>query len=102
MKTSAALRLVQATRPVREPERVPSEALAGHEARLAAIRNMGARWIGHHAYQFDPRHSHDPAVYKPARAAYLDAIAARAAADRARSPAFQRAEAVRAALNSPA
>ena len=98
MKTAAALHLISSTRPIKEPARIESESLAIHEARLAAIRNLGTSWLGHHAYRFNPRHSWDPEVYEDARKPFLEDIARRAAADRARNPAFHRADRIRAAL----
>lgn len=70
-------------------------------ARVEAIKaRAGAALICHPAYQPVPRHSVNPDVYRPARQAFLDGIAARARRDREKNPAFQRAEAMRKAIGS--
>lgn len=83
---------------IRMPRRIEAESLAVHEARHAAVRRLGTRWLNHPDYRFNPRHSHDPEVYRPARQPFLDAIAERARCDREANPAWQRAERFRAAL----
>jgi len=96
---SAPLRVIQpAPAPVIEPRRVESEALAVHEARCAAVKAMGSNWLLHRAYVFNPRHSNDPEVYRPARVAFLDGIAKRAAADRGRNSMAQTQQRVLRAL----
>ena len=62
------------------------------------MRRLGADWTLHPDYVFRPRHSNNPDIYVPARASFLAGIAGRAAADRARNPAWHTAERVRTAL----
>lgn len=60
--------------------------------RIEAVKkSYGDKLICHPNYKTNPRHSHNPDVYVPARAAFLAGIAAAAAADRERNPAFRRA-----------
>ena len=92
------LRLTTRGEVVPEPRRIDSEALEIHEARLIAVKRLGRKWLRHPAYQFDQRHSNDSNVYQNARAGYLAQVARAAAADRAKNPAFIRAQAVRAAI----
>lgn len=80
------------------PLRIESEPLEIHDARIAAIKRLGVKWLRHPAYRYDPRHSNDPQTYGPARAAFLACIAKTAAADRARNPAYIRQAAVNKAL----
>ena len=101
MSAVRAIRLVEKLA-VRMPRRIEAESLAVHEARHAAVRRLGARWINHPDYQFNPRHSHDPEVYGPARQSFLAAIANRARQDREANPAWQRAERFRVALGDAA
>lgn len=98
MTPRATLRLMPSGAVVPEPRRVASECANVHEARCAAVKALGRKWILHPAYSFDPRHSYDANVWQPARAAFLACIAKTAAADRARNPAFRKAEAVRAVI----
>lgn len=81
-----------------EPRRLPSESQAVHDARIAAQRRLGTGWVLHPAYTFTPRHSVNPDVWGPARADYLAEVAQRAAADRARNPAWHTAQRVLRAL----
>lgn len=92
------LRLLPSGQTVPLPRRIESEPMEVHEARIAAIKRLGTRWISHPAYKYDPRHSNDPQTYGPARAAFLACIAKTAAADRARNPAYIRQAAVNKAL----
>lgn len=92
------LRLLPSGQTVPLPRRIESEPMEVHEARLAAIKRLGHRWLRHPAYVYDPRHSNDPQTYGPARAAFLACIAKTAAADRARNPSFIRQQAVNKAL----
>ena len=79
-------------------KRLETESLVVHEARIAAVRNLGRNWVNHPAYDFNPRHSNNPDLSNAARAPYLAGVAARAAADRGRNPMFHSAEAMRAAV----
>lgn len=97
---ATAFKLIQPGVQVKLPRRVEAEPIAVHEARVAAVKRLGSKWVRHPAYRFDPRHSNNPEVYGPARAAYLACIAKAAAADRARNPAFRRAEELRAVLGA--
>jgi hypothetical protein len=97
---ATAFKLIQSAPTGHMPQRIESEALSIHEARIEAIKRLGTGWVHHHAYVFNPRHSNDATVYQPARSAYFAEVARRAAADRARRPSFRRAQAVRAALES--
>lgn len=97
---ATAFKLIQAEQGIPLPARIESEDLAIHEARIAAIKRLGKNWVKHPAYQFNPRHSHNPEVYQAARAPYLSAISRAAAADRERRESFQSAQRVRAALRS--
>lgn len=96
------LRLMPSGQVVPEPARIGAEAIQVHEARIAAIKALGRKWVKHPAYQFDPRHSNDPEIYIQARAGHLQQVADLAAAARAKNPLFQRAERVRAAVGSDA
>lgn len=98
--TSRTLRLLPSGQTVPMPLRIESEPLEIHDARMAAIKRLGPRWLRHPAYVYDPRHSNDPQTYGPARAAFLACIAKTAAADRARNPAYLRQVAVNKALES--
>jgi len=82
-------------------ERLPDESDAQYERRSAAIARLGVNWVRHPHYVFNPRHSVNPEVWKPARATFLAGIAAEAARDRARNPMFQTAERVRRAVQTP-
>lgn len=97
MSAVRAIRLVEKLA-VRMPRRIEAESLAVHEARHAAVRRLGSRWLNHPDYRFNPRHSYDPEVYGPARQPFLDAIAERARRDREANPAWMRAERFRIAL----
>lgn len=55
-------------------------------------REYGAKLICHPDYVPTPRHSNNPEIYVPARAAYLASIAAAAKRDRERNPAYIRAQ----------
>jgi len=96
--TARALRLLPSGQSVPMPRRIESEPLEIHDARIAAIRRLGVRWLMHPLYSLNPRHSNNPEVYRPARAAFLACIAKAAAADRARNPAYIRQAAVNKAL----
>lgn len=96
--TSSTLRLLPSGQTVPLPRRIESEPMEVHEARIAAIKRLGVKWLRHPAYRYDPRHSNDPQTYGPARAAFLACIAKTAAADRARNPAYIRQAAVNKAL----
>ena len=98
MSARQTLRLLPSGQTVPLPRRIESEPMEVHEARLAAIKRLGHRWLRHPAYVYDPRHSNDPQTYGPARAAFLACIAKTAAADRARNPAHLRQVAVNKAL----
>ena len=98
--TSRTLRLLPSGQTVPMPLRIESEPLEIHDARMAAIKRLGVKWLRHPAYRYDPRHSNDPQTYGPARAAFLACIAKTAAADRARNPSFIRQQAVNKALES--
>ena len=80
------------------PRRIESEPLEIHDARIATIRRLGVRWVMHPAYTFNPRHSNNPEVYRPARAEFLAGIAKAAAADRAHNRMHQTQLAVNKAL----
>lgn len=97
---ATSFKLIQAEQAVSLPERIESEALYIHEARIDAIKRLGRNWLKHPAYCFNPRHSHNPEVYEEARRPFLADIARRAAADRERRESFQSAQRVRAALGS--
>lgn len=96
------LRLLPSGQVVPTPRRIECEPLEIHEARCAAVKRLGVKWVMHPAYVFDPRHSNDPEVYGPARAQFLAAISHAAASDRRRNPAFQQAERVRAVIGGVA
>ncbi|MDE2022034.1 MAG: hypothetical protein KGI71_03985 [Patescibacteria group bacterium] len=98
--TRPTLRLTARGEPVPEPRRIESEPLAIHEARLAAIKRLGHKWLRHPSYRFDPRHSNDREIYESARAAYLAQVAMAAAASRESNPAFIRAQSIRAVLET--
>lgn len=66
--------------------------------RDAAKAYLGANWIGHRGYQFNPRHSNNPDIYAPARKDYLKQVGHLAFVDRQRNPAFLRANQIRKAL----
>lgn len=95
---ATSFRLIQAEQGVPTPYRIATEAQQVHDARIAAVRRLGRNWVRHPAYTFNPRHSNSEDVYPAARADFLAAIRRTAAADRARNPAFQQAERVRAVL----
>jgi len=95
---ATAFKLIQPGVQVKLPRRIESEPMEVHEARIAAIKRLGVKWLRHPAYRYDPRHSNDPQTYGPARAAFLACIAKTAAADRARNPAHLRQVAVNKAL----
>jgi hypothetical protein len=82
------------------PRRIDSEPEAVHQARLAAVRRLGADWLLHPDYRFRPRHSNDPRIYEPARAAHESLVAALAADARRRNPAWIAAQRVRDAITS--
>lgn len=63
--------------------------------RVDAKSYLGARWINHPAYQFDPRHSTSPDLYVQAREPYLLGVSSAAHNDRLANPAFHRAESLR-------
>ena len=86
--TPRTLRLLPSGQTVPMPLRIESEPLEIHDARMAAIKHLGVRWVRHPSYVFNPRHSNDPQIYCPARDAFLACIAKTAAADRARNPAY--------------
>ena len=46
---STAFKLIQPGVQVKLPRRIESEPLAVHEARIAAIKRMGAKWVRHPA-----------------------------------------------------
>lgn len=73
------------------------ESDAHYLRRVVAIRALGVRWVRHPAYQFDARHSTNLDLWAAAREPYAE-VARAAAADRARNPAYLRADAVRAVL----
>ena len=95
---ATAFKLIQPGVQVKLPRRIESEPMEVHEARIAAIKRLGVKWLRHPAYRYDPRHSNDPQTYGPARAAFLACIAKTAAADRARNPSYLRQVAVNKAL----
>lgn len=82
----------------RMPERCEAEAQHLHDARCKAVKALGKNWQLHPEYKHNPRHSTNAGVYEVARQPYFAEVARLGAADRARNPAFIRAEAVRAAL----
>lgn len=92
---------------IRQPELTPAIRRLEFEsdwhfaARCRSIRLLGSRWVKHPAYTFQPRHSNSPELSQQGRAQYLAQIALAAHADRARNPAFQRAERFRAAADAP-
>lgn len=87
-------------RPTAVVMRLEHETEEHFEKRSASIARLGRRWLRHPHYEFDPRHSSDPHVWKPAFAQWwADSVLPRAAADRARNEAFQRAQRVRAAIS---
>lgn len=96
--SARTLRLLPSGQSVPMPRRIESEPLEIHDARIAAIRRLGVRWVMHPAYTFNPRHSNNPEVYRPARADFLAGIAKAAAADRARNRMHQTQLAVNKAL----
>lgn len=63
--------------------------------REAAKEYLGANWVNHPAYRYNPRHSTNQETYVPARQPYLLSIAVLARVDRQQNPAFARAEAIR-------
>jgi len=101
-KHRPTLRLLPSGQVVPAPRRIECEPLEIHEARCAAVKKLGVKWVMHPAYTFNPRHSNDPEVYGPARAQFLAAISHAAASDRRRNPAFQQAERVRAVIGGVA
>lgn len=71
------------------------------ERRLREIKaEMGSKLVCHPAYKFTPRHSTNPDIYVAARQPYLDAIAAAAAADCERNPAYHTAQTIRQAFGA--
>ncbi len=67
------------------------------EQRLSQVKSaMGKKLICHPDYVPNPRHSHNPEIYRPARAHYLAAVAEVAQRDRERNPAYQLAQRIRA------
>lgn len=95
---ATAFKLIQPGVQVKLPRRIEAEPIAVHEARVAAVKRLGVKWLRHPAYRDDPRHSNEPQTYGPARAAFLACIAKTAAADRARNPSYLRQVAVNKAL----
>lgn len=89
---ATAFRLVEAAQAIPLPTRIASEAQHVHEARIAFIKRMGTNWVHHPAYVFNPRHSRDPNIYGPARAAYVEKVAQLGKQARMRNPAFIRAD----------
>ena len=96
--TARTLRLLPSGESVPMPRRIESEPLEIHDARIAAIRRLGVRWLMHPLYSLNPRHSNNPEVYRPARAEFLAGIAKAAAADRAHNRMHQTQLAVNKAL----
>lgn len=81
-------------------EVAPTLALSSLETKRADARAyLGARWVKHPAYQFDPRHSNNPDLYVSARQRFLQSVTSAARRDREANPAFIRAEHIRAALS---
>lgn len=83
---------------MRMPERCEVEAQHIHDARVKAVKVLGKNWQLHPDYVLNPRHSTDAGVYVAARQPYLELVKRLAAADREKTPAFQRAQGVRTAL----
>lgn len=66
------------------------------EQQLAKIKSeYGAKLICHPDYVPNPRHSNNPEIYVPARAAFVASIAAAAQRDRERNPAYILANKIR-------
>ena len=83
-------------RMVVRPDRQEPQATPYIQQRLSEIKSeMGAKLICHPNYVPNPRHSHNPEIYQPARADYLASIAAAAQRDRERNPAFHLANGIR-------
>jgi hypothetical protein len=81
-------------------ERLDFESDYHYVTRCASIRALGALWLRHPAYRFDPRHSVHADVWKPAHAKWWQQVHDAAARDRSRNPAHARAHAVRNAMGS--
>lgn len=97
-RETLSLKLIRpeaATPPIR---RLEHESDWHYATRCRSIRLLGDRWIKHPAYTFTPRHSNCPELWAQARAQFLAQISLAAADDRARNPAFKRAQRVRAVL----
>lgn len=86
------------TLPPVEVARLPEESDKHYEKRCAAIHALGVNWLRHPSYEFQSRHSHDPAVWGAEWAKLVQQIKERAEADRLRNPAYLRAERVREAV----
>lgn len=99
MKARETLHLVRA----REVAPIAVRRLEGesdwhYAARVKSIHALSVNWQSHPSYQSPARHSVHEAVWRPARAAFLAAIASEARSDRSRNPAHQQWERVRAVL----
>lgn len=81
-----------------EVRRLPFESDSHYAKRCAAIHALQDRWVRHPAYGWHALHSTNPEVWRPAHADWWARVHVGAAADRARNPAFIRAQAVRTAL----
>lgn len=80
-------------------EAVATVAKSGLDSkRDIAKEYLGAKWLGHPSYRYDPRHSCVEDIYAYARQSYLLGVAFRAKADRESNPAYQRASRVREAI----
>lgn len=88
-----------ATIPIREtvrPKRQYRALSAYIEMQLAKIkREYGAKLVCHPDYVPNPRHSNNPEIYIPARAAYIAQIKEAARRDRERNPAYILANKIR-------
>lgn len=81
-----------------EIERFKNESDKNFAKRCAAIRALGDRWQGHPRYVFVPLHSTHSNIWRPAHLAFWASVHVNAMKDREKNPAFQRAQAVRAAV----
>jgi hypothetical protein len=81
-----------------EIKRFEGESDKHYQDRCAAIRALGVRWLRHPEYRFQQLHSTNAVIWKAAHAQWWQQVHDAAARDRERNPAFQRAQAVRAAM----
>lgn len=98
MNARATLSLLKPSYIEAKVTRLDNESDWHYQARCTAIKALGLNWQRHPKYTGPARHSTHTDVWTAARQPFLDAIAATAAADRARNPAAVKAAGVRSAM----